>query len=251
MSLLPVSDSNGDAGELMARLRPVWFNTYWVQNALELCEGIWKHGDELSEQHHGHFFALVDNFALNSAVLGICKLFDLSNPRYVKNTIPDLTNYVKTHFTDTYISRLDRESLIKLGLCDVDATRIVNDLNQKASFQQTKDDLLQIIDDLVSAYGNNPTLKQLFLVRDKFIAHQERTCFLLKGQLGFLPSLDEMEKINNWARAFCEFVCCIMTNETFLPHTVSARMAALNVVAKILGKNFDDDYQEEEAFISR
>jgi hypothetical protein len=43
-----------------------------------------------------------------------------------------------------------------------------------------------------------------------------------------------------------------MTNESFLPHTaLSARMAALNVVAKILGKNFDPggaDYQEREEF---
>jgi hypothetical protein len=118
MSLLPVSDSNGNANELMARLRPVWINTYWVQNALELCEGIWKHGDKLSEQHHGHFFGLVHNFALNSAVVGICKLFDRKNPRYDKDAIPDLFDYVKTTFTDTYASRLDKGTLIDLGVCE-------------------------------------------------------------------------------------------------------------------------------------
>jgi hypothetical protein len=45
--------SDGTADELMARLKPVWLNTFWVQNALGLCEGIWKHGDDL--QQHQHF----------------------------------------------------------------------------------------------------------------------------------------------------------------------------------------------------
>lgn len=254
MSLLPAPDSNGNADQLMARLRPVWINTYWVQNALELCEGIWKHGDELSEQHHGHFFGLVHNFALTSAVLGICKLFDLSNPRYDKDTIPDLFDYVKTTFTDTYASRLDKGTLIDLGVCDVAATRIVTCFNRASDFTQTKDDLMRIVEHLMPTCDNSPTLKQLFLVRDKFIAHQERVCFSSREQCDHLPSLDEMEKLNNWACTFCQFTGCIMTNETFLPHTVSARMAALNVVAKILGKNFEvsgDDYQGQEAFFSR
>jgi hypothetical protein len=65
-----------------------------------------------------------------------------------------------------------------------------------------------------------------------------------------------MEKINNWASNFCELIALIMTNETLLPHAVSARMAALHVVAKVLGKNFDSAtdgaaYQEREAFFRR
>jgi hypothetical protein len=65
-----------------------------------------------------------------------------------------------------------------------------------------------------------------------------------------------MEKINNWASNFCELICCIMTNETLLPHTVSARMAALHVVAKVLDKRFDSatdgaSYQAREAFFRR
>jgi hypothetical protein len=63
-----------------------------------------------------------------------------------------------------------------------------------------------------------------------------------------------MEKINNWACTFCQFTGDLMTNESFSPHTVSARMAALNIAAKLLDKKFDHggaDYQEREAFFSR
>ena len=65
-----------------------------------------------------------------------------------------------------------------------------------------------------------------------------------------------MEKINNWASDFCELISCIMTNETLMPHAVSARMAALHIVAKVLDKKFDSatdgaSYQEQEAFFRR
>jgi hypothetical protein len=47
-----------------------------------------------------------------------------------------------------------------------------------------------------------------------------------------------------------------MTSETLLLHTVSARMAALHVVAKVLDKRFDSatdgaSYQAQEAFFRR
>jgi hypothetical protein len=237
----------------MARLKPVWLNTYWVQNALGLCEGIWKHGDDL--QQHQHFFGLVHNFTVSAAILGICKLFARSNPRYDKDTIPDLIDYVKIHLTDTYTSRLDKQTLIDLGVCDVAATRIVSGFKRSSTFPETRELLLQIVEPLIPTCDNNPVLKQLFTVRDKFIAHQERMCLSVIEQYKLLPCLQDMETLNNWACTFCQFTCCIMTNETYLPHTVSARMAALNVVAKVLGKNFDDpsaiDYQQREAFYKR
>jgi AbiU2 len=187
MSHLPVPDSSANADELLARLQPVWLNTYWVQNALALCEGIWKHGDELSAQHHGHFFGLVHNFALNSAVLGICKLFDRSNPRYRKNTIPDLFDYIKAHVTDTYAFRLGKGTLLALGMSDVAATKIVSGFTRTSDFITNKDDLIRTVEQLIPTCDNSPTLTQLFLVRDKFIAHQERMCLSLREQYKRLP----------------------------------------------------------------
>jgi hypothetical protein len=253
-SLCVTSDASyGIPDELMARLKPVWLNTYWVKNALGLCEGIWKHGDKL--QQHQHFFGLVHNFTVSAAVFGICKLFDRSNRRHDKDTIPDLFDYMKAHFSDAYASRLDTKTLIDLDVSDVAATRIVSGFKKSSIFPETKQLLLQIVEPLMPTCDNRATLAQLFTVRDKFIAHQERMCLSVREQCEGLPSLDEMEKLNNWACTFCQLTCCIMANETCLPHAVHARMAALNVVAKVLGKNFDDpsdtDYQGREAFYKR
>ncbi len=91
--------------ELMIRLKPVWSNTFWIKNALDLCEGIWQHADDIPRQHH-HFFALVEKFSVDAVVLGICKLFDRSNWRYDKDTIPDVLDYAKSYLTDEYVVRL-------------------------------------------------------------------------------------------------------------------------------------------------
>jgi len=243
------------ADELMARLNPVWSNTYWIKNALELCEGMWQHAAELPKQHH-HFFSLVQKFALDSAVLGICKLFDRSNPSYPKDTIPDVMDYAKTNFIDTYASRLDTQTLIDLGVSDHDATKIIMDFRKGSDFLQTRDNLFMTLGQLIPTRENNSSLQKLFFVRDKVIAHQERVNSSKSEQLEYLPSLDDMENINNWGSNFCRLVACIMTNTTLLPHAVSARMAALSVVEKVLGKNFDPSkggaaYQEWEAFYKK
>ena len=96
------ADSGDDTTALMCRLKPVWTNTYWIKNALDLCAGIWKHGAEIPPQHH-HFFALVQEFALRSAVLDTCKLYDHSNRRFAKDTIPELLRYAKENFTYKYV----------------------------------------------------------------------------------------------------------------------------------------------------
>jgi hypothetical protein len=137
-SLSVTSDASyGIPDELMARLKPVWLNTYWVKNALGLCEGIWKHGDDLHQ--HQHFFGLVHNFTVSAGVLGICKLFDRSSPRYDKDTIPDLFDYVKVNLTDAYVSRLDPKTLIDFGVCDCGAaTRIVSGFKTHLLLQKPK-----------------------------------------------------------------------------------------------------------------
>jgi hypothetical protein len=95
----------------------------------------------------------------------------------------------------------------------------------------------------------NPPLKTLVGYRNKFVAHQERVSDAVKEQLRYLPSLDEMEKINEWAGNFCQLVACALTNMSFLSNGPFARMTALHVVAKVLGIDLERaSYQEREAF---
>jgi hypothetical protein len=74
-----------DPDEVRAALDPVWYNTHWVKEALGLYEGVSKHADELNV-NHAHFFGLVQKFALDVSVIGLCKLYDTSNPIYQKDT---------------------------------------------------------------------------------------------------------------------------------------------------------------------
>ena len=120
--------------EFRALLDPIWFNTYWVKNALELYEGVSKHAEELNT-NYAHFFGLVQKFALDSAVLGICKLFDKSNPQYQKDTISELFAYLKIHFTKAYVFRLKTETLMGLGVSEQDATGLAAGL--RAAFDDT------------------------------------------------------------------------------------------------------------------
>jgi hypothetical protein len=56
-----------------------------------------------------------------------------------------------------------------------------------------------------------------------------------------LPSLEDMHMLNDWAKNFCHLMVKIFVQDTCLvPSVVSSRMATLNSIAKVLGKNFDD-----------
>jgi hypothetical protein len=245
-------DSGDDTAALMCRLKPVWTNTYWIKNALDLCEGIWQHGAEIRPRHH-HFFAVVQEFALRSAVLDTCKLYDHSNRRFAKDTIPALLQYAKDHFTDTYFCRVDEKQFLNLGVCVEDARLIVHGFKARSDYSATKDRLFALLEPVLPACATNSTLQKLFLVRDKVIAHQEQLTDAVRGLVKYLPPLDEMEKLNAWSMSFCEFTACLLSNESFLPHPVSARMAALHVVAKILGKDFESGgcYSEGEDFFKK
>lgn len=237
--------------KLMALLEPVFSNTYWVENALGVLEGIAKHATELNDGY-GHFFGLIHQFSLDSVVLGICKLFDRTKS-YPISTVPALMSYLKDNLTPTYIGRLvDASHLTDLGLSDVEANRIITDFRTNSDFPTTKNDLISLLKSKMPTCSRNHALKQIFLYRNKVAAHQEALTDAVKHQLRNLPSIDEMEKLNKWAIDFCLLVRCILTNGTYLRHGVSARIAALNVVAKILGKNFGpSDQQERKAFYSR
>ena len=245
--LSPSATPAATTNDVMARIMPVWSNTFWIKNALDLCEGIWLHADDIPGQNH-HFFALVEKFSIDAVVLGICKLFDRGNRRYDKDSIPEVIAYAKENLTEAYVSRLDMQVLIDLG--DAEAAKIAKEFNTKSTFLESKDRLSNLLDDLTPATTPNSPLEQLFLFRDKVIAHQERVGCALASQLKYLPPVGDIEKINDWASNLCELMSCIMTNGTLLPHTVSARMAALHVVAKVLDKKFDS-YQEREAFFRR
>jgi hypothetical protein len=231
--------TKNSTNKFMNMVGHVSHNVYWAQNALELYEGVSQHAEELN-QNFGHFFGLTQNFSLDCAVVGICKIFDTSNPGYDKDTVPALMDYLKHNLTDAYISRLSKSNLTALFVSDVDAERIVGEFENKCDFEKTKNEMLVLIGKSMPNPDSNPSLKKLFLFRNKVAAHPERLNDVLREELGSLPSMYEMEQIIKWAGHFCELSTCVMSNEALLPFAVSARMAALDVAAKVLEKTFDD-----------
>lgn len=222
-------------------VQPVWQNTYWIANALGLCEGLWPHASELNADH-GHFFSLITKLALDAVVVGICKLYDESNPRYQKDTILSLNEHFKQNITSTFCRRLDAEILIHLGADNQRATDIIRDIFNNGDFDEVKAKIFAIIDEHIPRRAEGTPLRRLFTHRDKIVVHQDRLISPsgdLQEALKALPSFDEMEKINKWSMDFCRLVVLTLSNGSLLLTPVPARAAATNVVEKILGEKFN------------
>jgi hypothetical protein len=170
--------------------------------------------------------------------------------RSTKRTrVPELFGYMKTYLTDAYIFRVRIETLKALGISEVDAIKVMTDLRD--SFDKSKIVFLDIIEKLLPNRHKDNALARLVTYRNKLGAHQQRLDEALKQELAFLPSLDDMERLNNWAANFCLLCIQLLTpNVTFLRNTRSSRMAALNVALKLPAKNFDNA-DDEEQFFSR
>jgi hypothetical protein len=230
-----VSNQPFDGNQLPAVLDAVWRNTHWVDNALGLYEGVSKHADQV-DKNYGRFFGLVQRFSLYEAALGICKLFDTSNKRYQKDTVITLFDYLKKNVNKKYVSRMKADTLVCLGFPRGEADATARSL--RAAFGDTKDTLMGKIETLMPSNQRDKALSRLFAFRNKVLAHQQRLDAPLQEELKSLPSLAEMERLNEWAIEFCVLSVNLLTNVTLLRNPY-ARAAALNVVAKLLDKNFD------------
>src|SRR5947209_8398440 len=83
-------------------------------------------------------------------------------PRGV-SSYPDVLDYAKSLFSNTYTSRLDTHTLIALGVCDTNATRIVTGFKTRSDCTKIRDDLFIIIENLMPTRSKNPSLEKLFL----------------------------------------------------------------------------------------
>ncbi|MCA3248916.1 MAG: hypothetical protein INF41_00630 [Rhodospirillaceae bacterium] len=68
-------------------------------------------------------------------------------------------------------------------------------------------------------------------------------------ELTYLPPIEEMEKLNNWAIKFIDLFC-IFSDFSAPSINACSRMAALNVVKKVLEKNLST-LEEQDDFYKR
>ena len=143
----------------------------------------------------------------------------------------------------------DPGELSRLGISQQEAEQLLTGL--RFSFDSKRNEFLQHIENSIPENNNNSALKKMLTFRNKILAHQERLDDVFAEQLKFLPSLHEMEQLNDWATNFCLLAISLLTpNVTIIPNGPSARIAALNVAAKLLDKKLDNP-AEYQSFFSK
>lgn len=230
---------------------PIWLNAHWARSSLEMYDGISMHAGEINKTNHGHFFGLAQQLSLDGAVIAICKLYDTSNPRYEKHTIPELLKFFEDQFSQDQARYVGEKDMIQLGIESQDAKTILTKMAAPAEYADARNLLITKLKEKMPTADNNPSLKRLVTYRNKVGAHQEQLDEALKATLRALPPLEKMEELADWAENFCHFIMNILsTSTTYVRSCISAKMAALNVAAKILDKNFDEnkDYAARNKF---
>ena len=217
---------------IKSSLNAVWLNVYWVRNYLAQYEVIAEYATELNKDK-GHFWGITQKSALDLTVLNICKLFDTTNNRYPKDTIPSILQYFRSTMERNHISSLDLGLLKKLSIPESIIQRI-NDLQKidessrdtsfsidvlTGVFDKFKNDLISSIEGIYLPAQSNPKLERLFNYRDKALAHQERegSDQVLNKLSRKLPSLEEINDIAMWSENFCVFTNKIFSEDEELP----------------------------------
>jgi len=246
------ADNSDEA--LQEFVMPIWLNAHWAKNCIDLYDGISKHAPAINKTPYDNFFGLTQQLALDGAVITLCKLYDTGSQRFEKHTIPDLFNIFLVEFSQSHASRLRKEYLLKLGFEDQEALALISKASNPAAYEEVRYCLMRVLKEKMPSRSTNLALRQLFIYRNKVGAHQEQLSVADREAFRWLPPLDEMEKLVLWAATLCKLVTSVLGNNiVFVDSCISARMAALNLAAKVLDKKFDDpkNYKEYEEFCKR
>lgn len=245
----PTQGTENQASELMW---PVLHNIWWNKNALEAYEAISNHAEELNA-NHGHFFGITQRFAIDNAIIGIYKIYD-SNPRGY--TIPNLFKHFKKNFDADCLRYLRPDELCALNIPASQAGGLVAAF-KSSDFNTAKTTLCKKIQDTIPTKDNNAVLKKILEYRNKFAAHQDQVSLEVKRKFENLPSLADVEVLNDFAQNFCRLFTRAFTIGVIIDSVTFGYAATCDVIAKTLDKNFEDpnktegeNYQERERFYS-
>lgn len=229
-----MTDSQYLDSPLMQAVLPVWHNTFWIKRALDMYDGIAACASEINETKRGRFFGAAQQFALDSAIINLCKLYDTSNKDIDKYTVPNLCKVFINHFSQDHILCLNIQSLVELGISEKKVGALLTKFSDPKLFGKTRDQLVVLLKGVMPSKNNSSSLKQLIEFRNKVGAHQEQLNAADRGKLRLLPSLDEMEKLNSWAYNFCKFIAITLGGTHINSSATSTKMAAFNVIMDVL-----------------
>lgn len=234
--------------ELRDSILIIWSNVFKTQDYLAQYDAIACKADKLNE-NNPHFWGITQQSALNSVVLHICKLFDLSNKNYPKHAIPDIINILQKHLCRQCFLILDISLLSQLRISDEFIKEYVEfskDSNQYNNPIETENIINKLANNLRDIYFptqsespkkrkiKGPHLEKIFEYRNKVLAHQEKLSCASKNTLSSLPSIEEMDKIASWAEFLCRFIFKIFFPNEELPSFMRYGGGETNKVIKLI-----------------
>ncbi len=237
-------------------IKPVFLNSIRIEDALGIDEAISKHARELNEHNHGIFWGAVQDNALIVAILTICKLYDTSSKNKEKHTVPALLEWFELNLKPDNVVHLSMDTFSQAPICIFEKAPFFLE-NFEKNFDATKIEFFKLLKMNTPTQNNNKDLNQLILYRHQVLAHQAVLKQSAREKFRHLPSLASMETLGKWAESLCEtmmkmFDCPVLKTGR------CTRMAALNVIKKVLSKNFDDpaksvleNYRAYEEFYDR
>lgn len=214
-------------------------------------EGIAERAPELNKEH-GHFWFLTQKFALEAAIIGVCKLYDDGNKKHSGHTVGKPLIYLTENLTLETCLTIEKTDLTALTIKEDTATRIISDFRDcNHNFEDAKQHLIRAIEQIIPNKESDPHLKKIFTFRNKVVAHQEQLAACTKDDLKDLPPLEEMTRLNERAFKFCQFFAHVFVPNTDLGYpSICARMITLNVVKRYLKIDFSN-HEQETAFYAR
>lgn len=210
-------------------LMNVWTNIFRAEEALNQYKTIADFANELNKTQDAHFWGITQQHALESFVIHICKIYDESNKRYLKHTVPSLIGAMKQddfkispniyfNLTDSDLEILGiRKELVNNS--DRDVNHIVTTLKAKCPNQKETE-----------------ALRKILTYRNKQLAHQEQ--LECESKPSELSSLENMEYLSRWGKIFCEFIDNLYPHPESLPTYLNyAGCHTKKVIEYIISKN--------------
>ena len=193
--------------ELASIARQVFFNAIKAEDALGVFESVQKFGDKIIRKtNHGEFFFLIKAHALDALILSLCRIYDKpSDKRNKKYTLADLKECIeKENWCNEYV--------------------LLGNIKPSEGFKKkNKEETCEIINEIWKTKDNNSAIKDLFSIRDKAIAHQDK----LSSEDFQMPSYKEIDELIEWAKRFCRLFANIFQDTQLLSKTTDASKCVL------------------------
>ncbi len=171
---------------------------YLAYSSLNLYWGITKNAKQINRKFPS-FFGMVQRIALSSAILEICKIYEL-NDRYKLYSIPSLCGY----FENKELFSSPEKFVVDARKIGIRFGKKRNDLPSFFS-ERIKDQIkikpVESPNHLQSFEWMREALEKALSMRDKQIAHAE-----IHSDRVFGPSIHRMEKLLRWAEKFVDVV---------------------------------------------